>query len=112
MDLERQANGACEVLVSRLLQRLGRSGTKSKVISLRDFLIDLASLCFSTDDPKIKELRAQARRRLYPVPEPSLSPGGTSTGAEKELARERLDKLDTTGLTPFSSFLLTRLVAN
>lgn len=90
MDLERQAPGACEVLVSRLLQRLG-----------------------STDDPTVKELRAQARRRLYPIPEPSNtkeSGGSDGRGGNNWDGNNRLRPGlgDATGLSPFASFLLQR----
>lgn len=89
MDLERLAPGACEVLVSKLLQRLG-----------------------STKEPAVKGLQHIAQRVLVPK---TTSQSGSkdeaagsrqSTGLDKtQLKNEAPDK---SGLSPLAGFLLSR----
>ncbi|KAH7436716.1 hypothetical protein KP509_05G032500 [Ceratopteris richardii] len=82
MDLERLAPGACEVLVSKLLQRLG-SSKESAVKGLQD----IASKVLL---PKAKDESSQ------------LQKDGQGKG------KARNDPMEKSGLSPLASFLLSR----
>eukprot|EP01018_Ginkgo_biloba_P009959 Gb_11756 [translate_table: standard] len=85
MDLERLAPGACEVLVSRLLQRLG-----------------------STKEPSVKGLQELAERVLTKSTAPSnaqISGPGKAADAKNQM---NIDASDNSGLSPLANFLLSR----
>lgn len=85
MDLERLAPGACEVLVSRLLQRLG-----------------------STKDSSVKGLQELAERAL--TKDTSQSTAETSGSGKPSDAKNQTstDHSENSGLSPLASFLLSR----
>lgn len=85
MDLERLAPGACEVLVSRLLQRLG-----------------------STKEPSVKGLQELAERTLtknYSQPAAQISGSGKLSHSNSQT---NIDPPESSGLSPLASFLLSR----
>lgn len=85
MDLERLAPGACEVLVSRLLQRLG-----------------------STKDSSVKALQELAERALTKDASQSTAqmPGSGKPSDAKN--QTNIDHSENSGLSPLASFLLSR----
>ncbi|CAM6095535.1 unnamed protein product [Calypogeia fissa] len=84
MDLERLAPGACEVLLRRLLQRVG-----------------------STDEPSLKGLHDLARKVLTPPVEPTQSGKGEGMGKNGQNGTG-LDPSENSGLSPVAAFLLSR----
>lgn len=95
MDLERLAPGACEVLVSKLLQRLG-----------------------STKEPTVKGLQDIAQRVLVPKTTPLTSSKEEASGGHQQSKRgqakshTRNDALEKSGSSPLAGFLLSRWQTN
>ncbi|XP_024526385.1 serine/threonine-protein kinase 3 isoform X1 [Selaginella moellendorffii] len=93
IDLERMAPGACEVLVTRLLKRLG-----------------------SAEDPSVKTLQDLARKALVVDHPPGAGDGHLqSTTQQFDFAKSgqqrgqpNLESSESSGLSPLASFLLSR----
>lgn len=87
MDLERLAPGACEVLVSKLLQRLG-----------------------SSKEPAVKGLQEIANKVLTPksIPKDEASGSHPQKVDGQRKAQSRIDSSEKSGLSPLASFLLSR----
>ncbi|KAH9291441.1 hypothetical protein KI387_043369, partial [Taxus chinensis] len=84
MDLERLAPGACEVLVSRLLQRLG-----------------------STKEPSVKGLQELAERTLTKGAFQSTAQIFGSGKLSHANSQTNIDPPETSGLSPLAAFLLS-----
>eukprot|EP00249_Psilotum_nudum_P021528 c28144_g1_i1 orf=527-2680(-) len=91
LELERLAPGACEVLVTKLLQRLG-----------------------STKEPAVKQLQDVAKHALTPMTISQFGPTVESLTSEQShkvvlnTSQSRNDFHENSGLSPLAGFLLSR----
>lgn len=118
MDLERVTPGSCEALVSRLLQRLGRSThlycSLVLCIMCDPLYIDLMFILFtqvkwlcSSKESSLKGLQELAERMFMKGTQP-IKDVDANLEVESRKKQSFMDPSEDSNLSPLAKFLLTR----